>query len=134
MWKNISNQLVTKNQYQVMVHSCSICLYCPKLSWIVLQFFRKIIFWKIFYYYFEFQKNHFWKNKTSDWNCRTHKLKSRESTNTFDIMYCFHTINFLRNFDKNLIKKVGLWRCFFLKMSTKKRFAIPTLDGRSHVI
>ena len=42
------NQLVTQNQYHLMFYTCSICPFWPYLSLIAFQFYRKIIFWKIY--------------------------------------------------------------------------------------
>ena len=83
MRKNISNQL-TQNQYHIMVHTCSICLCWPKLSLIALQFFREIIFLIILSLLFcVLEKITRENNKTSDWNCRTNKVLSRKSSNSF---------------------------------------------------
>jgi hypothetical protein len=117
--RNIANQLKTQNQYHFMFFTCTICLCRLYLSYIAVQFFRKIIFWRIVYcHYFEFHKNHLWKHYPSYRDCRKNKLISNESSNTFLITdflrisilyiidtYRFHTIDFLRNFGKHSKKR-----------------------------
>jgi hypothetical protein len=59
----------------------------PKISTTVCSSFdeKKFeIFWKIFaFHYFEFHKNHLWKNYSSYKDCRKNKLKPKDSSNTF---------------------------------------------------